>query len=704
MFLLTICPKSCKLCVTKIFKNEDCNSMFSKAKWIWNADASQVNAYADFVDTFVCSGNPVVRIACDGDYVLRINEKVVGFGQYRGYEDLQFYDEYALSDYVVSGSNQVSVTVFRPGVDSLTYRKGTPGLIYEIFSEKEVLCASSTKTMTRVNPQYTSGKSVPIVTHQLGFSFELDLTKSETAYNAAVLSRRSYEFRPRPVKKLDVLPEAPTVVVARGGFSDRSTGEMPAVVMSKAELKKEANNGEARFPSAEGVVLTSDLDGCFAIVDLEATNTGIFSLDIEVEKDTEILIGWGEHITDGCVRMAIDGRSFAAKITIPKGRHTVVHPFLRLGLRYLQLHVYAESCRIYYAGIQPTLYPLPQIVPAPVSDELHKKIYDVCIRTLHMCMHEHYEDCPWREQALYAMDSRNQMLCGYYTFGETAMPRASIELLAHSLREDGLLELCAPARIGSNIPSFSIMFIVQTQEYLKYSGDVAFVKEIFPTLKRLAETFIAAIEPNGLMRGLPGYWNFYEWTIEHKGDFLEQEDLEKRTYDAPLCGYFAMALKSLIAICREIHEDDTLYVEKYNMLKDNIDRFWNDEQQSYASFIFEGDTYHYSELTNALFLCAGIVPEDKQAMVRRKIMTGELADISLSHSIFKYDALLADPANKDFVMTDVAKTWGKMLELGATTFWETIDGDKDFDNAGSLCHGWSAVPSYVYFRVKDMEG
>ncbi len=50
-----------------------------------------------------------------------------------------------------------------------------------------------------------------------------------------------------------------------------------------------------------------------------------------------------------------------------------------------------------------------------VSPEIRRilqKIYDVSIYTLKCCMHEHYEDCPWREQALYTMDSRNQMLCG----------------------------------------------------------------------------------------------------------------------------------------------------------------------------------------------------------------------------------------------------------------------------------------------------
>ena len=37
-----------------------------------------------------------------------------------------------------------------------------------------------------------------------------------------------------------------------------------------------------------------------------------------------------------------------------------------------------------------------------------------------------------------------------------------------------------------------------------------------------------------------------------------------------------------------------------------------------------------------------------------------------------------------------------MLEQGATSFWETIEGEADFDGAGSLCHGFSAYPAYLY--------
>jgi hypothetical protein len=37
-----------------------------------------------------------------------------------------------------------------------------------------------------------------------------------------------------------------------------------------------------------------------------------------------------------------------------------------------------------------------------------------------------------------------------------------------------------------------------------------------------------------------------------------------------------------------------------------------------------------------------------------------------------------------------------MVESGSSCVWETGKGSVDFSNAGSLCHGWSAIPVYYY--------
>ncbi len=66
-----------------------------------------------------------------------------------------------------------------------------------------------------------------------------------------------------------------------------------------------------------------------------------------------------------------------------------------------------------------------------------------------------------------------------------------------------------------------------------------------------------------------------------------------------------------------------------------------------------------------------------------------------------YDALLATDMEKykEWVLNEIRREYGKMIELGSTV-WETIDGASAFDNAGSLCHGWSAIPIYYYAKWK----
>ena len=65
--------------------------------------------------------------------------------------------------------------------------------------------------------------------------------------------------------------------------------------------------------------------------------------------------------------------------------------------------------------------------------------------------------------------------------------------------------------------------------------------------------------------------------------------------------------------------------------------------------------------------------------------------------IYVYDALMkADANNLEYVIKKIEKIWGAMIDKSCQTFWETELGADDFDGAGSLCHGWSAVPIYIF--------
>ncbi len=682
--------------------------LFKKADWIWLDGYDTVNAYVTFYDkakVTTLAGTYKMYLSVDTNYALYINGKQAATGQDADYPFDKIYDELDVTEYLQEGENEIVIDCWHQGDDSSTIRGEKAGLIYVLTDGNDILAKSSTATTAAPNVRYIMGPQVEHVSGQLGRTFYYDSTVALPDAVLAITMDKPLPTRVRPIKKLVIGNDEPAYLNVRGHFTEEK-GTTIGQKMQYASLAFEEPNVQTLLPSENGVTLDfgGKGDGVFAIIDTGRENAGILSLDIEVPTDAKILIGWGEHLVDLRVRSYVGGRNFCASYIAHAGRNTFVNPFRRLGLRYMQIHIYAPSAKIYYAGIRTTDYPLSHDVVFTCADNLHNKIHEVCKRTLLLSMHEHYEDCPWREQALYSMDSRNQMLCGYYVFKEFDFAKAAIRTMAQSIRDDNMLELCSPARVAITIPSFSAIFLTQVYEYLKYSGDKEFVTEMLPYLKRIADEFLRRMDnEKGLIQCFKEtqYWNFYEWQDGLSGSISGNVKDEDLTYDAPLCGFVSFAFRSLADIYNIL--GDTASAEYYRSVhyKLNVsinNYFWDDAHGAYASYINNaGEKFHYSELTNSLIVFADAAEGERFDKVLDNLKEKRLIPVTISHSIFKYDALMRKPDiyARD-VFSDIAEQWGSMLYNNATTFWETIEGALSFGNAGSLCHGWSAIPVYFY--------
>ncbi|MBP3919147.1 MAG: hypothetical protein J6I50_08255 [Clostridia bacterium] len=696
-------------------------ALFDHARWLWDPAYSKAeNVYMDFDEHFTVKSKAkayTMYISADANYAVYVNGNLISFGQYADYETYKVYDTLNLTDAIKEGENDIRVTVHGRGHNFSTYRIGQPGVIYELYADDNLFVLSSTETKMALNPCYKNG-AVEIVTGQLGFSYHYDATKegaNDAAFKNAQVVEKPKPAYPRPIKKLVVGENQPALLFAQGLFTDCRTAnlniaqKLQYAFLSAREQSLLCGHGEnLNFTGDTGITFHCDhcdnsADGMYLTLDLGVESAGVFSIDIDVPKETEILIGWGEHLDDLRPRAWV-GRCFALRYKAKAGRNTFVGPFLRLGLRYMQVHIYAERATVYYAGIKPTDYPLDHTPYFQCADHLHNKIYEVCVRTLEKCMHEHYEDCPWREQSLYSMDSRNQMLCGYYTFGETEFAKASLRLMALSLREDGMLELCSPAVVSITIPSFTAIFVTQLEEYLRYSGDLSFIEEMMPTARAIVKAFTAQLNNEEKLlkcRAEGIYWNFYEWQSGLDGAIGSSMPEEERTYDAPMNAFFSMALRAIAKLEEAVGQTDAAadYLAQKKALDENMDRlFWDREHQAYATYVKRGERYHYAELTNSLIVYADACPENKQDAVMEALVSKTLLPVTLSHSIYKYEVLLRNPAKyAHWVFDEIADVWGKMLYNNATTFYETEEGSRAFGSAGSLCHGWSAIPAYLYF-------
>ena len=721
------------------------------SKWIWAKNCPfHENCYCQFTEEFTVS-DPVssvsVRISADSQYALWVNGHFADFGQYADYPEFKVFDTIDITSFTSEGLNELQILAYYQGTDSSTYRKGDAGIIFDVISGGKIIAVSNGATRSRVASEFRNGP-MEFVSSQLGYSFEYNAAEcGKNKWLASQIVNGPAQLYPRPVPKLQLKNRTPAKIVAQGYFmfhpaykEETTAVKMQRAFLSAAGLSEISEQFTAApYVLEEGHPFRCRMDpaspahlgesGIYVIIDIGAEESGCFDLDIEAAPNTVVNIGYGEHLDDLRVRTSVGGRSFAAKYTCSAGRNRYTHFNKRFGCRYIALYIESFHFTLYYAGIRPCEYPFHEKGTFTCSDSLHNKIYETCLRTLRLSAHEHYEDCPWREQALYSMDSRNQMLCGYYAFGEYNLPRESIRLLSMGLRDDGLLELCAPAKVAVVIPSFSLIWIIELYEYLMYSGDLAFACEMWPCAEKIIRTFwlnAKGRDLQGPMHG-QGYWNFYEWAQGLSDGFPEhlRDKNNPKNYDGPLSVFYILALSCMIQTAKLLYShrnvinsvdprsgEEIDFVEKISWcellysgaVEGFHSTFWDPDIGAYCSYIVNGEKVHFSELMNALALYAGLVPDGHIKRVA-DLLSGQaacmptLVPVTLSYAIFKYEALLsAGNAYSDFVFREVAEKWGHMLFQNATSFWETIDGAWAFDNAGSLCHGWSAVPVLLYYK------
>ena len=627
-----------------------------KAKWIWCAGEAQADEYAEFYSSFSYHGGDAeLRISADSNYAVYINGVLAAFGQYADFPYDKIYDVCDVTAFCRKGENHLAVLVWYYGIGTTSvYYPGNAAVIFALNCGEKCVCASSEHTLSRKSPSYVQHRK-KILTGQMGLSFFYDAAKEDcwtigelNGFTESALVDQRLPLRKRPCEKLVL--ESPT----------------------------------------EGV-LCKKISETDLIFDLGINTVGFLQIEAESDTEQKLLISYGEHLADGVVRRRIGNRDFSVEVGVRKGETVYMNPFRRLGCKFLEVQSEKplENLKI---SVVPTMYPVTE-KERPLLTAAQNEIYEACGRTMRLGMHEPYEDCPWREQALYAMDSRNQMLCGYYAFEETRFPRANLELISKDDREDGLLSICYPIKMDLVIPSFSLHYFTACAEYLRYSGDEAFLREIYPKLQSVLSVFLSKMKSEGdVILPFENGWNFYEWRngLDGYGDIgLSDPDLI-------LNGLLSIALQKMAEI------SDVLGIENHygviaEKLNASIRSIFYDREK--GLFRDRNGKISYSVLGNSIAILCGACEKAEECALCEKLWSDALlTPVSLSMKCFFYDACLRVDREKyrTFIFDDIEKYYRPMVEYGVGTVWETELGERDFHRAGSLCHGWSALPIYYY--------
>ena len=243
--------------------------------------------------------------------------------------------------------------------------------------------------------------------------------------------------------------------------------------------------------------------------------------------------GAGSTITmlysEGFAKFDENGRSYKDVRSIPTaslpGMEDIFHPcggeytyspsWFRT-FRFLRLTITTKDQPLTIKNLRltETRYPLANKVTfnAPQASWV-KKVWDISLRTLQLCMHETYEDCPFYEQLQYTIDTRLQILFTYAISNDTELARKTIHEFHSSILPEGILQSRYPSKLPQVIPMFSLHWIFMLHDYYIETGDTQILERYRPTVESILAWYNRKTGPDNLVEYLP-YWDFADWAPE----------------------------------------------------------------------------------------------------------------------------------------------------------------------------------------------
>ena len=430
------------------------------------------------------------------------------------------------------------------------------------------------------------------------------------------------------------------------------------------------------------------------VLDAGELTTGYFRIGFRGGKDSRVTLTYAESYYQKDengqeykgVRDDASGFIHGVRDTYTVGGDAVYEPFRFRTFRFVKVDIETadEPLTVLPQPYVETMYPLKNSKKPVFTDARREKLYDVAFRTLRLCAHDTYEDCPYYEQLMYACDTRLEMLFTYASTDELDLPRQAIRLFAQSMMNTGLTQARFPSRDEQTIPAFALWFVMMLGDYVDQTGDGEFVRPFIPTAERIVETFLRSRTESGLLAP-QGYWDYFDWTREWSERGACTPNAARDGESALQNLFFVYAAKSLIRLLPRYHRADlaAYYEGECEKLLRLVDeRCWDGEKGLYKEGPF---TEEYSQHTQIYAVLSGLAKGERARSVMEKTLTDKsLVQCSFMQGYYLFRAL--DMVGMYSRTEELWQPWQDFIDLHCTTFPETPYDPR------SDCHAWSALP------------
>ncbi len=370
----------------------------------------------------------------------------------------------------------------------------------------------------------------------------------------------------------------------------------------------------------------------------------------------------------------------------------------RYSCRYIELKVLDTSPK-WQASFSDPLFiaescvSLDQLPKPVIADEELASIYQVSVKTLFDCMQEVFEDGPKRDRRLWIGDLRLQALANYATFGDLALTKRCLYLFGGMTTSEGKIPanvFTAPQLTPDDtfLFDYSLFFAVILADFYQQTKDSVVLQDLYPVAKKQMELALTCVDEEGRLNLLEEWPVFIDWSNE----------FEKSTAGQAVLIY---AMKRFNQLAEQVKDPQlSHYQETTEKLIAFAKQQLFDEEQK--QFIIE-TTGEINVASQVWMVLAEVFDQPMnreilETMIAHHFPITGIATPYMYHHVV--EALFVAGLQEEAIQL-MKNYWGKMIQLGADTFWEAFKPEEpDFSPYGSpiissYCHAWSCTPAYL---------
>ena len=332
-----------------------------------------------------------------------------------------------------------------------------------------------------------------------------------------------------------------------------------------------------------------------------------------------------------------------------------------------------KSVKILELGFRETSYDTQVVKQFRSGDEFLNKLWDKCVRTLIITMHDTFMDCPDRERVQWWGDVTIEMQESICCLDEKALLlyKKGVESMAGWARGSHMMTVVPSGTEQFELPMQNLAGIVGFWYYYENTKDIDVPRIAYDMSMKYLRLY--RMKKNGLVVHRKGSWDWPDW-----GEHADTPVMENAWY------YMALKACKNMAVLLNAGEEDLDFInERMSSIEGSYNKLFNKNNEF---FYGKTDNGQPDDRANALAFLSGLAPRESYSGITKVLSTTENSSPYMEKYVLDALCMMGEV---DLAVKRIKRRYKGMVDEDYSTLWEfwTKEGTKN--------HAWSGGPLII---------